>query len=384
MKDFKRKVEVASGVLSAASLGVSLVREAREKANGYFLYTATVKSSAYVYPLLLDWLRRETSTKHIRFESTKREGVKSFYDGSGTAKVSVGGFTLKVSLQRPERPGGGDGSSFTPYGMPTGDELHFSARSQSAINALQDFLMKLTREQDMSEREVLVKNYGTYGWEQKKLPFRDIDSVILPAGEKEDLLGDIDTFLNSEGRYHTIGIPWHRGYMFYGEPGNGKSSLSSALAHHYRRSLYNMPLSTIKDDTALASAVADIEENSFLLVEDIDIFSRAVSREQSYEGPTLSGLLNAFDGVSTPSGLVVIITTNRKDTLDPALIRPGRFDYQLEFKAPNDHQVEQMFERVYGEPLGCQPRQFESMAAVANVFKRSLTDPEAARLKIKS
>jgi ATP-dependent 26S proteasome regulatory subunit len=94
-------------------------------------------------------------------------------------------------------------------------------------------------------------------------------------------------------------------------------------------------------------------------------------------------LLNALDGVATPHGLLTFMTTNNLDTLDDALIRRGRIDKRLELKPPVRYQVEQMFNYVYSEPLGVEPKQFNSMADLSDVFKRFTTDAESARMEIK-
>jgi chaperone BCS1 len=109
-----------------------------------------------------------------------------------------------------------------------------------------------------------------------------------------------------------------------------------------------------------------------------------MSRDGEPGAPTLAGLLNALDGVNTPHGLITIINTNYFEKLDPALVRPGRVDYRLELKKPVQSQVEDMFYRVFEEPLGLEARPFESMAQVAEVFKRSLDDPEAVRIELKN
>lgn len=379
MKDLKRKVEILVSIGTAASTAWSLGSTLKEKYDGHMRYTASLRADAYVYPKFMEWLRGETKTKHVSFQS-KRTGIRSIYDGGGSAKVVIDGHTISVVLKK----GGAKDGEAEPYSTPSLlDELNFFARSQQAIEALFTFLGEMTEVMNRESRDIYVKSMGSYGWDQRTLPFRSLDSVILPLGHKESLVADIDAFLANEERYETIGVPWHRGYLLYGPPGNGKSSMSSALAHHYGRSLYNLPLSTVDNDKKLAEAISGIEADSILLIEDIDIFSSATSRDQQFNGPTPAGLFNALDGVSTPHGLIVIITTNRKDALEPALIRPGRIDYQLELLPPDSSQIERMFERVYGERLGAEPREFDSMAELVNILKQNLSDPESARLEIK-
>jgi chaperone BCS1 len=231
---------------------------------------------------------------------------------------------------------------------------------------------------------VYIANVDTWGdWDYKNLPAKDMDSVFLPEGVKEDLVLDIEKFLSREKQFEIVGMPWHRGYVFYGEPGNGKSSIALALANHFEMDLFNLPLSSVREDKTMAKAIARLKKGSILLLEDIDIFSESISRESGHHGPTLAGLLNALDGVSTPHGLITIMTTNHFEKLDPALIRKGRMDYKLELKSPDYYQINGLFKRVYGEDLNMEIKNFKAMADVADIFKRNFDDIEAARMELK-
>jgi mitochondrial chaperone BCS1 len=76
---------------------------------------------------------------------------------------------------------------------------------------------------------------------------RLLDSVVLRAREKEQLLDDIARFKNSHQRYRSLGVPYHRGYLFYGPPGTGKTSLVSALAERFGMSIYAVNLAQFND-----------------------------------------------------------------------------------------------------------------------------------------
>src|SRR5690606_10180375 len=125
----------------------------------------------------------------------------------------------------------------------------------------------------------------------------------------------------------------HRGYLFYGEPGTGKTSMISALANHFTKNLAVLSLNSIKTDEQLAEALANAPNNAFIVIEDIDACGVNVSRthEEKQQGITFSGLLNALDGIITADETVIFMTTNHIDRLDPALIRPGRVDLKEEF-----------------------------------------------------
>lgn len=143
--------------------------------------------------------------------------------------------------------------------------------------------------------------------------------------------------------------------------------------------LYSMPLSSVKDDETLATLFNSLEPKSILLIEDVDIFSKTMARQSNDSGPTLAGLLNALDGIATPHGLIVIMTTNHVEGLDHALTRHGRVDYRLELRPPTTGQIRDMFKAVYDADINTSPRTFVSMAEVANVFKRHPDSPDLAR-----
>lgn len=79
------------------------------------------------------------------------------------------------------------------------------------------------------------------------------------------------------------------------------------------------------------------------------------------EGPkvTLAGLLNAIDGVSSPQGHILLLTTNKKDDLDEALIRAGRIDFHAEFSFASAEQAEQLFEYMYKKPSAKQQAKYD-------------------------
>jgi mitochondrial chaperone BCS1 len=178
---------------------------------------------------------------------------------------------------------------------------------------------------------------------------RSLDSVILKTGEKECLIQDVEKFKAARERYRKLGVPYHRGYLFYGPPGSGKTSIVSALAGQFGMSIYTVNLTDF-NDRSLAKAINDVPTKSLILFEDIDCMSSGKARPDAEVratkdarvpddnanprerlGVTLSGLLNVLDGFSAPENMLFVMTTNKIETLDKALLRPGRIDYKLFF-----------------------------------------------------
>lgn len=205
---------------------------------------------------------------------------------------------------------------------------------------------------------------------------RGLASVVLQAGEKEELLEDMARFRRSKQRYGQLGVPYHRGYLFYGPAGTGKTSLVSALAGHFGLSIYVIGLAECNDRT-LMNAVNQVPANSVLLFEDIDCMRGSQSREGlDSEGAnhrtttvstkesapsnsvTLAGLLNVLDGFHAPNGVMFVMTTNHVEKLDPALLRPGRIDYKLFLGKASDQQKTELFRRFFPDASELEAREF--------------------------
>ncbi|MGC1450401.1 MAG: AAA family ATPase [Candidatus Sulfotelmatobacter sp.] len=217
------------------------------------------------------------------------------------------------------------------------------------------------------------------GWDHSEgYAPRLLESVVLPPGEKERLVPDVANFQKSKQRYSRLGVPYHRGYLLYGSPGTGKTSLVSALAAHFGLSVYCLNLGDF-NDRSLMSAVNQIPADSVLLFEDIDcmkggqarvaastnavgdevsaVFRKEKESATTQNGVTLSGLLNVLDGFFAPTGVLFMMTTNRIEALDPALLRPGRIDYRLYLGKASDLQKMELYRRFFPEATEHQARE---------------------------
>jgi chaperone BCS1 len=201
---------------------------------------------------------------------------------------------------------------------------------------------------------------------------RLLESVILRPGEKERVVRDLERFRASRKRYKQLGVPYHRGYLLYGPPGTGKTSLVSALAAKFGMSIYAVNLTEFTDKT-LPTAINDVPENSVILLEDIDCMRTGNRRSDPDEagkkdsekkdaslqvGVTLSGLLNVLDGFYAPENVLFVMTTNRIETLDPALLRPGRIDYRLYMGEASLSQKVELYRRFFPETDSLEAAEF--------------------------
>ena len=192
---------------------------------------------------------------------------------------------------------------------------------------------------------------------------RALSSVILPDEQKELLLGDIDQFKESDEWYAEMGIPHHRGYLFYGPPGTGKTLMVTGLSSHYNCHVYVLKLNDMTD-SSLMQAISTVHPDSMVVLEDVDCAIHKRIGVQSDKGKdkkkekdeggvklglgvTLSGLLNALDGMQSPVGVMYFMTTNSIEKLDHALLRPGRTDVKMYFGPATERQKLQLYTRFF-------------------------------------
>ena len=210
--------------------------------------------------------------------------------------------------------------------------------------------------------------------------------------------------------YEERGIPYRRGYLFHGKPGCGKTSFVHALAGRHNLKICTISLSDPHmNDRVLLDLFSTVEAGWLVLLEDIDSAglgrenmmanknkrqsesanedpgtaantfnsgfryntdgtrhgkSKNKNKDKNKEiGPeedfdkktdkeestvlTLSGLLNAIDGIASPEGHVLIMTTNHPELLDPALIRAGRVNVRVHFMHADKEQTSNMFKHIY-------------------------------------
>ncbi|KAL7615053.1 hypothetical protein Lser_V15G07234 [Lactuca serriola] len=173
-------------------------------------------------------------------------------------------------------------------------------------------------------------------------------TLAMDSDIKEKVMKDLDRFVERREYYRKVGKAWKRGYLLYGPPGTGKSSLIAAMANYLNFDIYDLELTDVKSNSELRTLLVATANRSILVVEDIDCSvelhdreageaAKAVSRKNGKMYPeekkqvTLSGFLNFIDGLWSSCGdeRIIIFTTNRKEKLDPALIRPGRMDVHI-------------------------------------------------------
>jgi SpoVK/Ycf46/Vps4 family AAA+-type ATPase len=199
---------------------------------------------------------------------------------------------------------------------------------------------------------------------------------------KENIVKKIDFFLNNKDWYYERGIPYNLGILLYGEPGGGKTRFIKQLLNHTERHAIDIKLTDTFDFDELKNIIHNEkiidefiipQEKRIIIFEDIDAVGDVLKdRDKKQEeleshiqtikiqkkkkkdniskdskdskntkiqhkiiqesSNNLSNFLNIIDGLNECSGRIIIMTTNKIEFLDPAIIRPGRIDIKIEFK----------------------------------------------------
>jgi chaperone BCS1 len=216
---------------------------------------------------------------------------------------------------------------------------------------------------------------------------RTLDSVIMEGTLVQDILSDMRSFLALKGWYQAMGIPHRRGYLFYGPPGGGKTSLCQVLAGELKLHICILSVSGKgMTDSKLAHLMRNTPSRSIVVLEDVDsIFVKRETQGEQTTSVTFSGLLNVIDGFVSPEGRIFIMTTNHIKKLDPALIRPGRCDVKLEIKNASREQMVGLFLRFFpGRDAEAHsfvnniPERKVSMAQLQNHLVQHRESPELA------
>ncbi|MEQ4524051.1 ATP-dependent zinc metalloprotease FtsH [Nocardioides kribbensis] len=187
---------------------------------------------------------------------------------------------------------------------------------------------------------------------------------VAGCEEAIEELGEIKEFLQEPAKFQAVGAKIPKGVLLYGPPGTGKTLLARAVAGEAGVPFYSISGSDFVEMFVGvgASRVRDLFEQAkenapaIVFIDEIDAVGRhrgaGMGGGHDEREQTLNQLLVEMDGFDVRGGVILIAATNRPDVLDPALLRPGRFDRQIQVDAPDlsgRHQILQVHSR--GKPM---------------------------------
>ena len=211
-----------------------------------------------------------------------------------------------------------------------------------------------------------VMNFGKsrarrYDEEKLKITFKD----VAGAEEAKQELEEVVEFLKHPQKYNDLGAKIPKGVLLYGPPGTGKTLLAKAVAGEAGVPFFSISGSDFVEMFVGvgASRVRDLFDQAkksapcIVFIDEIDAVGRqrgaGLGGGHDEREQTLNQLLVEMDGFSANEGIIMIAATNRPDILDPALLRPGRFDRQIVVDRPDiNGRTEILKVHVKGKPIG--------------------------------
>lgn len=297
-----------------------------------FTTELTITSSNRIFHEFLKWI--EVKYKNKNFRKIKLTNGQWGYNRETTISIGYGahwiiykGTLFLVSLHK-------ESSNQTER-----DKETFSILKIGRSRKVFDELVKEIESMDVDLTTTKIYEMDSdwsYVKSQKK---RKFDSIFIEAEKKNELLTSLHNFIESEQWYLDHGIPYQFGILLYGAPGTGKTSIIKAIASDLNYPIYYL---SPKKLSSIESAMSSLPDKCVVVIEDIDASFLTQARSANNDcagdeklmkeltGTGLSEILNALDGMFSAHGRILIATTNHVETLDEALIRPGRIDLKIE------------------------------------------------------
>ncbi len=295
----------------------------------------------------------------------------------------------------------------------------FSRKKQLVEDLVDDFCYRF----DLTKQRLYRHGVSGRFWSSDgSIRKRSLSTVMASPTLKGNLIKDVEEFLADRQWYYDRGLPWKKTIVLKGKPGGGKTSLIRSIAGHFGMHIARINLADMTD-SKLEDALSNVPSGSIVLIEDFDSADAVKTRDAlkaqlkrkkeeakkeevdanisttyiESGGLTLSGVLNALDGVVELDGTLIFMTTNVLEDIDPAVTRKGRVDKIYDVPALTHNEVveyiELMFPNVivgdfditFNPIMGCDLQAiyfdhpdsvYDFMGAIPGVYTKQLIRPE--------
>lgn len=273
------------------------------------------------------WFMRTRLSKWSRALQIVRDGDWKLQLGPGIGVHLLWFENALYFLTITEKEGNTGNGSFRYYRI-----TRFGRSHAPIYRMMQNF------SRDKEDTRLRIHAYGKDGWYNiAKIEAMPFDRLSLSTELRDTFKEQLDFFIDNRDWYVDRALPHKITYLLTGKPGTGKTSIVRSLGYSYKFPIFSLDLSGLSNDLLIA-ALSAVPNQAILLIEDIDAMTNAAAdRQQENKSTdnmtdrvTLSGLLNALDGVAGLQDVIVFITTNYPERLDSALTRKSRIDYTFE------------------------------------------------------
>ncbi|KAJ4951078.1 hypothetical protein NE237_027910 [Protea cynaroides] len=339
-----------SKIFSSLQPKISIVIEEYDNSYPNELYDSVqlyLSSNCFAAAKVLK-LSRLKNSKNLNFTMDANQKIEEIFEG----------FKVKWSFHSVEKKSNGHG-----YARPYENryfELSFHERDKPKVQSSYiPHVMEVAEHIRFKNRDRKLytnRSADEDGRLWSSVPFSHpstFDTVAIDPVLKQEIKDDLIKFVNRKDYYSRVGRAWKRGYLLYGPPGTGKTSLIAAIANFLEFDIYDLELTAVTSNSQLRKLLISTSSKSVIVVEDVDCSldlsdrkKKEISGEEENEkkpfrfrnrgssfGSTvsLSGVLNFVDGLWSCCGSerLMIFTTNHKEKLDQALLRPGRMDKHI-------------------------------------------------------
>lgn len=340
---------VVMGLLTAAWQSLKTVpSKVWPRISRLFVYSVTIEQTDVLYKYVSKWLSEKYPDKMRIVEALYRHDDPDGFEDSLPSKVEYRHYSdfvyirMGLAIIRVEKEREKFDNAANMHNAYLGRLKLSGFFCKGAIdNIIQE---SLQYDESANLEGITVRSNSGHYWDSTFHPnTKTFDKLFFE--NKDVLISKIDSFLSSEQWYSDRGIDYKLGIMLEGPPGTGKTECAKMIAKYTDRPLCLVKLTSLSDSQA-AHVFSMIPPKSVILIDDIDVGMKG--RDDKESGVSLATLLSFLGGATPLHNVIVVITTNRPEILDGALVRKGRIDLRLRLDYAKKKYIAQYIKMFYG------------------------------------